>query len=134
MSLYNIMAGINPATFLILPMLGKKHPAEYPRFRDCFIVDGEIHIFTRVGGHNRNCGFGEKELQNHPNFLRDEDSPHDNTYATYMFSIPQEWKEDADKIVNGKLLEISDAYKERLYTVFPKLKEQFDILFNKEKS
>lgn len=36
MSLYNMINGVNPATFIILPMLGK-HPNEYPRFRDCFI-------------------------------------------------------------------------------------------------
>lgn len=39
MSLYNMLNGVNPCTFLILPMLGK-HPDEYPRFRDCFIEEG----------------------------------------------------------------------------------------------
>ena len=29
------MNGVNPATFFILPMLGK-HPDEFPRFRDCW--------------------------------------------------------------------------------------------------
>jgi hypothetical protein len=38
MSLYNMMNGANPATFFILPMLGEKHPEQYPRFRDCFVV------------------------------------------------------------------------------------------------
>ncbi len=37
MSLYNMINGVNPATFFILPMLGK-HPDEYPRFRDCLWV------------------------------------------------------------------------------------------------
>jgi len=59
MSLYNMMFGVNQATFYILLMLGK-HPEEYPRFRDCFISETEhpqydnmIHIYTRVGGNNR---------------------------------------------------------------------------------
>lgn len=52
MSLYNMINGVNPATFIILPMLGK-HPDEYPRFRDCFIKDGMIEVYTRVGGNNR---------------------------------------------------------------------------------
>ena len=39
MSLYNMLHGVNPSTFFILPMLGEKHPDEYPRFRDCFIGD-----------------------------------------------------------------------------------------------
>ncbi len=132
MSLYNMLNGMNPATFIILPMLGEKHPDEYPRFRDCFIDGKEIHIYTRVGGGNRNCGFGEEELQAHPNYLRDEDDDFDSTYATYVFSVPEEWKSDFDKIVAGKLLEVSQEYKDRLYKVFPKLTEKFDIIFKSE--
>lgn len=53
-----MLHGVNPATFLILPMLGK-HPDEYPRFRDCFITeDDHILILTRVGGPNRDEGYG----------------------------------------------------------------------------
>ncbi len=60
MSLYNMINGVNPATFFILPMLGK-HPDEYPRFRDCFVGEDQksIEILTRVGGGNRHCGNGE---------------------------------------------------------------------------
>ncbi len=129
MSFYNMINKVNPAAFFVLPMLGEKHPDQYPRFRDCFVVENEIHLYTRVGGNNRNCGFGEKELQQHPNYLRDEDDDFDNTYATYMFSVPDEWKEDFEKIMAGKLKEISSAYRERLYAVFPKLKDTFDKIF-----
>lgn len=132
MSLYNMLNGVNPATFVILPMLGEKHPDQYPRFRDCFIDGEEIHIYTRVGGGNRNCGFGEEELQAHPNYLRDEDDDFDSTYATYIFSVPEQWKSDFDKIVAGKLLEISQEYKDRLYKVFPKLTEKFNETFKSE--
>lgn len=132
MSLYNMLNGVNPATFVILPMLGEKHPDQYPRFRDCFIDGEEIHVYTRVGGGNRNCGFGEEELQAHPNYLRDEDDDFDSTYATYIFSVPEQWKPDFDKIVAGKLLEISQEYKDRLYKVFPKLAEKFDETFKSE--
>jgi len=132
MSLYNMLNGVNPATFVILPMLGEKHPDQYPRFRDCFIDGEEIHVHTRVGGGNRNCGFGEEELQAHPNYLRDEDDDFDSTYATYIFSVPEQWKPDFDKIVAGKLLEISQEYKDRLYKVFPKLAEKFDETFKSE--
>lgn len=129
MSLYNMINGVNPATFFILPMLGEKHPNNYPRFRDCFVDSGEIRVYTRVGGGNRDCGFGEEELQQHPNYLRDEDDDFDSTYATYIFSVPNEWKEDFEKIMTGKIKEISQAYRERLYAVFPKLKDTFDKLF-----
>ena len=48
MSLYNMINGVQPAAFFVLPMLGK-HPDEYPRFRDCFIgkvnSDEEIDQF-----------------------------------------------------------------------------------------
>lgn len=125
--------GVNPATFLILPMLGEKHPDQYPRFRDCFVTeDGSIGVLTRVGGNNRNSGYGEEVLQSHPNYLYDEDEESDNTYAMYYFSVPDEWKDDFAKITNGKLLEISQAYKDRLYLVFPKLTEKFNNMFNSD--
>lgn len=130
MSFYNMMNGVNPATFFILPMLGKKHPDQYPRFRDCFVEGDEIHVYTRVGGGNRDCGFGEEELQAHPNYLRDEDDDFDSTYATYCFSVPDEWKADFDRIKIGNLKDISQLYKDRLYAVFPKLKETFDKLLS----
>ena len=132
MSLYNMINGVNPATFFILPMLGEKHPDNYPRFRDCFIENDEIHVYTRVGGGNRNCGFGEEELQSHPNYLRDFDDDYDCTYATYVFSVPNEFKPDFELIKAGKIKEISEKYKERLYLVFPKLKETFDKIFTTE--
>lgn len=121
--------GVNPATFFILPMLGEKHPDNYPRFRDCFVDNNEIHVYTRVGGGNRNCEFGEEKLQQHPNYLRDFDDEYDSTYATYVFSIPDEFKNDFDLITSGKIKEISEVYKERLYKVYPKLKETFDKIF-----
>ena len=71
MSLYNLVQGVTSAVFFVLPMLGK-HPDEYPRFRDCFLKDAEhpeydnhIHVYTRVGGGNRGCDFGEDELYKH---------------------------------------------------------------------
>lgn len=129
MSLYNMINGVNPATFFILPMLGEKHPDNYPRFRNCFVDNNEIHVYTRVGGRNRNCEFGEEELQHHPNYLRDFDDEYDSTYATYVFSIPDEFKNDFDLITSGKIKEISESYKERLYKVYPKLKDTFDKIF-----
>lgn len=134
MSFYNMVNGVNPSTFFILPMLGEKHPDEYPRFRDCFTVvdeknNYEIHVLTRVGGNNRGQGFGEEELQKHPNYLYDQDEEEDNTYATYVFSVPKEWKKDFDKIAEGRVSEVSSEYQDRLRKVFPKLNEKFDIIF-----
>ena len=135
MSLYNAINGVNLSTFIILPMLGK-HPDEYPRFRDCFTADEEhpqydnhIIVYTRVGGGNRGTGFNEEELMKHPNFVTTYDDSFDNTYGYYVFSVPDKWKEDFDKIMGGKILEVSEAYKAELYRIFPKLTEQFNTLF-----
>lgn len=134
MSLYNIVNGVDPSTFFVLPMLGEKHPDEYPRFRNCFTVTDEnggyeIHLLTRVGGNNRGQGYGEEVLQKHPNYLYDQDVEEDRTYATYVFSVPKEWKKDFEKIAEGRVSEVSLEYQVRLREVFPKLNEKFDIIF-----
>lgn len=130
MSLYNELFGVNPAALFVLPLLGEKHPDEYPRFRDCYVTeDNNIAVYTRVGGGNRGCGYGEEELYKHPNFLYTEDDDFDETYATYYFSVPEEWKEDFDKLLKGDFAGTSPAYKERVHKVFPKLKDMLDELF-----
>jgi hypothetical protein len=130
-----MLNGVNAATFFILPMLGK-HPDEYPRFRDCFLkddehpeYDGHIHVYTRVGGGNRRCDFGEDELEGHPDFVATFDDSFDSTYGTYVFKVPEKWKDDYLKITGGKLSEISQEYREEIYRVFPKLKTKFDEIF-----
>lgn len=131
MSLYNIMNGVNPSTFIILPMLGR-HPDEYPRFRDCFInEEKQIEVYTRVGGNNRNNGYGEEVLYKDPNFVRTYDDDFDNTYGFYVFNVPEEWKEDFEKIIEGRGIEISDKYFEQMCKVYPMLSEKFHKMFNR---
>lgn len=132
MNLYNMINGVNPSTFLFLPMLGK-HPDEYPRFRDCFIGEDKnsIVVFTRVGGGNRNCGFGEEELYKHPNFIKTYDDDFDSTYGYYVFSIPNEWANDFAVMLNGELW--SEEYHNQMCKVFPKLKDKFIEMYNKGK-
>ncbi len=123
MSLYNILNGVNPATFLILPMLGR-HPDDYPRFRDCFVgEDRQIIVLTRVGGGNRNCGFGEETLYKDPNFVKTYDDEFDGTYGYYVFSVPEKWKDDFDKIIKGE--KPSAGYLDQMCKVYPKLEEKF---------
>lgn len=125
MSLYNMIMGFNPACIYFMPMLGRKEN-EYPRFRDCFLSDDEkrIIIYTRVGGGNRGCGFGEEQLYVDENFVTTYDDDYDNTYGYYEFNIPVEWKEDFDKIVNGNIKDVSDKYYEYVCNFFPKLTEE----------
>lgn len=139
MSLYNMMHDLSNATFFLLPMLGK-HPEEYPRFRDCFTqdkeypeYDGHIHVYTRTGGGNREDYKAENEdMKCHPNFVADYDDSFDCTFASWIFTVPEKWKADFDKILKDGIKDISEEYKQELYRVFPKLKEQFDELFNVE--
>lgn len=127
MNLYNMINGLNPACLFILPMLGRSMD-EYPRFRDCFVTeDNNIAVYTRVGGGNRGCGFGEEELYKDKNFITTYDDDFDNTYATYEFAVPDEWREDFDKIMNGKLSETSNQYKNLIVGLYPNLA---DRLFN----
>ena len=124
MSLYNSIMGFNPACVLILPMLGRKQE-DYPRFRDCWVSnDGDkIEVFTRVGGNNRGCGFGEEELYKDPYFVSTYDDDFDNTYATYVFNVPDKWKPDFDLIITNKIKEVSDEYYQYVSDFYPKLAE-----------
>ena len=134
MSLYNMINGFNPACVLIMPMLGRKQD-EYPRFRDCFVTEEKnIAIYTRVGGGNRNCGYGEEELYKDENFLTTYDNDFDSTYATYEFKVPEKWKADFGKILCGDFASVSVEYIEYLKQFYPKLAEQgvFEKIFNKQ--
>ena len=130
MSLYNMMFGFNPACVWVMPMLGRKQE-EWPRFRDCFVEDGKIAIYTRVGGNNRGCGYGEDALYKDPNFVTSYDDDFDNTYATYVFNVPEKWKADFDKICDGKISSTSTEYQQYIREFYPKLNEQgfFDNAF-----
>ena len=124
MSLYNALMGFNPACVVFLPMLGRTQE-EYPRFRDCFISDDEkrIVIFTRVGGGNRDCGYGEEELYNDENFVKTYDDDFDSTYGYYEFNVPDRWKKDFDAILSKGLNAASDEYVAYVKEFYPKLAE-----------
>lgn len=125
MSLYNAVMGFNPSCILFMPMLGRKQD-EYPRFRDCFISDDHKHIdiYTRVGGGNRNCGYGEEQLYKDENFVETFDDEFDTTYGTYRFNVPKRWKNDFDLILNGDLQTVSQEYVDTVKSFFPKLAKE----------
>jgi len=106
--LYNMIHGYNPACVWIMPMLGRKEN-EWPRFRDCYVEEKDdgshlIVIYTRVGGNNRGCGYGEEELYKDPLFVETVDDDFDNTYAEYKFNVPANGKKILVKfwMVNSK--------------------------------
>ena len=130
MNIYQMMHGVNPATFLILPMLGK-HPDEYPRFRDCFITkDDHILVLTRVGGTNRNCGYGEEVLEQDPLFVKTYDAEDDSSYGFYEFKVPEQWQADFKVLKEGG--KPSKEYLDQMCKVYPKLEEKFRNAFSDE--
>lgn len=70
MSLYNMVCGQNGAAGAILATLGLT-TSDVGRFRDCFISEGEIAVYTRNGGGNRECWhcggdrYGNKTCKHH---------------------------------------------------------------------
>ena len=128
-----MIKGYNPACVFFLPMLGRKIE-EYPRFRDCFLTkDNNIVVYTRVGGGNRNCGFGEEKLYGDENFVKTYDDKLDDTYATYEFKVPDKWKEDFEKIVSGRAAEVSEEYISEVKKMYLMLSQRgvIDKLFGK---
>lgn len=122
MSLYNLVSGMNPSTFFILPLLGK-HPEWYPRFRDCFFdVEGmEIAVLTRCGSQYHS-EYKEKvdAIKAMPTFLDFADDSEDSTYGMFLFGVPEEWVEDINKIFSdGTFSAVSDKYKETIMSTFP---------------
>ena len=119
-----MIMGFNPACVVIMPMLGRKQE-EWPRFRDCYITEEKnIAVYTRVGGGNRGCGYGEEELYKDENFLTTYDDEYDNTYGTYEFKVPEKWKADFDAILAGESDKISEEYINYVKEFYPKLAEE----------
>ena len=151
MSLYNLVNKVNPAAFFLLPMIENKHPDNWPRFRDCFatarhfeLMNGiplmvpvdekekpsNIYVLLRIGGGNRDS-YEEQinELRKHPNFLSDEDDTFDSTFAHFVFSVPEKWKDDYEKVIANNFKDTSKEYKEMIINLFPKLNEMLTKLF-----
>lgn len=93
MSLYNNLFGVNPYAILLLGILGTNYRL-VPRFRDVYVKDGEIVLYTRTGGGNRDyydfCeGPSNADLRQLSGYLRDEDDPHDPTFAHFYYAVPE---------------------------------------------
>lgn len=115
MSMYNQMFGFNPLAKPLLVSLGI-HPLHIPRFRDCFLLDGKIAVYTRTGGDNRNINktpwvFEGAIIERtvapadwnamcaaHDDYLGTDDDEYDSTYAFWWFSYPAEVAEELAKL------------------------------------
>lgn len=128
MSFYNIMNGVNPFTFIIMPIMFDEHPDKLPRFRDCSVLNlkGELlaKIITRTGGNNRHQ-FGDEIYENHSGFVKTVDAEDDNTYAIYFIKIPEKYQEsilEAGKANSMTLL--LEEHKEKILNMFPKIADE----------
>jgi hypothetical protein len=113
MGLYNMIAGESPIADMLLESIGLKRESFY-RYRDCYVNDGKIAVYTRGGGGNRECYCddyiedddvtvefeGEQHLEEcvvlmqnqnrkHVLYLSDHDDDFDCTYATFYFKLPE---------------------------------------------
>ena len=72
---------------------------EFPRFRDVFISKKKpkIKVYTRTGGDNREEYEGIIALLE--GYLEDYDDGSDETYAYWVYQIPERSREDWKKYV-----------------------------------
>jgi len=154
-NMYELIQGVSQAALYFLPLLNK-HPEDYPRFRDCFMIEhhfqikdelpcmlpkeqidlkkdlalNNIYILTRVGGGNRDDYKEEIEkLRKNEFYIKDYDDDFDCTYATFVFKIPPEFKQDVNNLANGKInfREVSQKYKDQIVSILCRGKdEKFD--------
>lgn len=103
MSLYNTLFGVNSLTPILLQIAGIDM-SEIARFRDCYIKEGDVIIYTRTGGGNRECYSSNDEhsdcyhtfndkLTEKPNFVTDYDDDFDSTYAYFVFAPLAQYKD-----------------------------------------
>lgn len=107
MSMYNMIHGVNPLTPVLLSILNTGVCA-IPRFRDCYFDGEHIVIYTRTGGGNRDHydepnadnpdGPWNSDLRELSGYLRDEDDDYDSTYASFYYSVPEQFGYLLDKL------------------------------------
>lgn len=114
-----MLFGTDNNSNLLLRCLGISE-FDVPRFRNCYLKDDRIIIYTRTGGGNRDyydsledckCYFPERfskdaPVENHPSgpwnqdlrniagYVTDYDDDFDSTYAYFEFSFPEDYALD----------------------------------------
>ena len=89
MSLYNMLFGMNPDADQLLGLLGKTK-ADFGRFRNVYVSDGYLGVYTRNGGGNREDYEDVfDEMAEHPWYSHDQDDDFDCTYASIYFKVPE---------------------------------------------
>ena len=90
--LYNMLFGENASQKDFLFNLLGKSPSDFGRYRDIYVTDEYIVVYTRNGGGNREDYKGVfDEMSDHPLYVYDEDDDFDCTYANIYFRHPEEY-------------------------------------------
>ena len=131
MSLYNMLFGKNPLSESILDVIGLKEE-DCGRLRDVFVTEDEkIAVYTRNGASNRETEYiaeAIEKMRSNKYFISDSDDDFDCTYATFYFSIPEDFKPLAflirqsfspDEMWHKKLEEIKNSNQEDLRSKYP---------------
>lgn len=138
MSLYNMVEGFSGACFFVAPLVVGHPEDNVPRFRDCFLgddehpeYDGKIHIYTRVGGGNREDYQAEiGEMRGLDGYITDYDDSFDDTYATFIYEIPEKYKPDVEHYLGGNLEMTSKEYQRLILRTYPKIKDKLAEMFS----
>lgn len=102
--MYNMIFKVNPYSKVIIEQVLNKSLENFGRFRDVFITDNHILVYTRCGGGNRaEYKYVFDEMANHGLYSHDEDCKYDSTYANIFFNIPKEYKEKLQPLVTAEL-------------------------------
>lgn len=105
MSLYNMLFGRNPASALLLAVVGLRD-CDIERMRNVFVSDNGkvIEVYTRTGGGNRD-DYPQEGMRSLPGWLYSSDDDYDSTYCTDGIEIPEEWRQDvanlSDPLAHG---------------------------------
>lgn len=95
---YSLVFGSGESGKGLVKLLGLS-PADFGRYRDAWVRQGRICVYTRNGGPNQeDYHIVDEAMSSHPLFEMAEDDDFDNTYRTYYFRFPPEYAEDLAKL------------------------------------
>ena len=105
MSLYNMTFGVNAISPLVLGVL-ELTSVDFGRFRDAYLTEDHLVVYTRCGGGNREA-YEEvfEAMRDHPLYHYDEDDSFDSTYASFYFRHPEKYHDTLVEIVNAIVTE-----------------------------
>jgi len=126
MGFYNMIFGENKMADMLLAILGKTK-GDFGRYRDCYISNGMIAVYTRNGGGNREHFDWIAETESGPEcgctacmtrytipryewYSYDEDDEFDSTYATFYFSFPEQFRAELEAIDSGEKIDPSQKW------------------------